>query len=78
MVENRLVDALWMDSVGGLSKLVRIAQQYKVVCRACYGENICEGHLPGLVDHEVIELGGEAGSGKEPRGTRDDRNLIRR
>src|ERR1700674_4780665 len=77
MIEHRLVDALGVNPVGGLPELVRIAQQYKVVCRACYRENVWEGHLPGLVDEKIVQLGGEAGASEKPRRTSNDLNLIR-
>src|SRR5438094_3561619 len=77
VVQHRLVDALRMDPVGGLPELVRIAQQYKVVCGACDCENVCEGHLASLVDHKVVQLRREAGASEEPGCTGNDLNFIR-
>src|SRR6266851_1104799 len=51
VIENRSVDSIRMDPMRWLTKLVRIAQQYKVVCGAPDCENVCKRHLPSLVDH---------------------------
>src|SRR6266550_6607500 len=66
-----------MDTVRRLSQLVRIAQQYKVVSGTGDCENICERHLPGLIDDEVIQPRREASASEKPWRTGNDLDLVR-
>src|SRR5439155_5054818 len=77
VVEHRLVDTIWMNPMRGLPKLVRIAQQYKVVCRASDCEHVCERHLPGLIDDQVIQPRREASASEKPWRTGNDLDLVR-
>src|SRR5439155_104779 len=76
VLPSRSVHPFRMDPVRGLSQLVRIAQQYKVVCRASDCQNVCERHLPSFVNYQVIQLGREAGASEEPRRAGNDLNLV--
>ena len=61
-----------MHALGHLGELQRIPEENQVAGGRAHGQRVGEGHLAGLVDHEVVERAVQLGAGEEPRRSREE------
>jgi hypothetical protein len=58
-----------------LRELQRIAEQHDVARRRSHRERVGERHLPGLVDHERVDLAVERFVREQPCGSREQQDV---
>jgi hypothetical protein len=67
VLEGRAAGAGSVCSLGRPGQLLRIPEEDDVAGGPPEGDQVGEGHLARLVDHQDVERGGQCGSGEQPR-----------